>query len=202
MMKRKYYCLGLILMFIVSIAGCGGNSGGAPGSSGGENTGILIKSVSIVSDKATPDFDVAVHVCDPGPPPTYEPGITREGGVITIEASALNPDPLFDPFPASVEECTITFRKANEDPSSPILQSLTIYPNCSIIDGSSDCAVTIIDLQRKFDYWNALSGGINLPAEYPTHYIASFDCKYMGNYGKSGHFQVELDIWLADFDLC
>jgi hypothetical protein len=186
-MKRSYFLLFTVcsLFFSVFLWGCGAGPG-APGSSGSEDTGINIKSVSIV--ESPPDIDVC--------------SIGGANATIIIEAAKLNETSTFDPFPASVEECKITYRKAIEDPSSPTIESLTIYPNCPIISGTNECKVILIDSTRKQAYWNAVSGGINNPAEYPTHYIAQYNCKYMNNYGDSGTFETEYDIWLSAITVC
>lgn len=217
-MRGKKYYLGLLLLFFVCLAGCGG--GGAPGSSGSENTGIIIKSVSI-SDAGTTEgatgkeVDVALHSCDPDP----EPGLFIHSQTLNISADKLNPSAASDPFPASVEQCTITYIKANSDPASPVIETMTVYPNCTLTAGDDNaCIISLMDLQRKRDFWSSLPAsinpggpfyfnappgtGINIPAEFPTHYIAQVRCKYMSNYGSSGYFQVEYDIWLADWDLC
>ncbi len=182
---------------ILFLWGCG-EGPGSPGSSGSEDTGINIKSVSITRE--TPDIDV--YSCPDCCAGGSEPGLTREDATISIESEKLNPNSTVDPYPASVEECTITYKKAIEDPSSPIIESLTIYPNCPIIEGSNSCSVTLIDITRKIAYWVAFQGDINIPAEYPTHYIAQYKCKYVNRFGDDGSFQVEYDFWLADFDMC
>jgi hypothetical protein len=185
-MKRSHFLMFIIycLLFTVFLWGCG-DGPGSPGSSGSEDTGIRITAVSITSD--SPDIDV------------YSSVLKRTDATITIQAEKLNPNSTFDPFPASVEECRITYKKAVEDPSSPVIESMTIYPNCNISSGSISCNVTLMDIERKVDFWSALGNGVNFPAEYPTHYVAQCECKYVNNYDKAGHFQVEYDIWLADW---
>ena len=198
-MKRSHFLIFNIycLLFTVFLWGCG-DGPGSPGSSGSEDTGIRITAVSITSD--SPDLDVysSPTACDG----ESEKLLTRTDATITIQAEKLNPNSTFDPFPASVEECRITYKKAVEDPSSPVIESMTIYPNCNISSGSNTCNVTLMDIERKIDFWIALVYGVNLPAEYPTHYIAQCECTYMNNYDKTGHFQVEYDIWLADWLIC
>ncbi|MFA6055177.1 MAG: hypothetical protein WC769_07390 [Thermodesulfovibrionales bacterium] len=203
-MRRSYVLLTLCYFLLASIlAGCGGGSG-SPGSSGSEVTGIQIQSVTITS-AAGPDFDVfsAPLACPAANPTGPETLLHREDAVISITAAKLNPGGAFNPFPASVEECTITYKKANEDPSAPVIESWKIFPNCEL-DGTvpNDCPVSLIDITRKQQYWNGIGDGIHIPAEYPTHYIASYKCKYMNLVGKSGYFKVEYDLWLADFLIC
>ncbi|GMR03423.1 MAG: hypothetical protein BMS9Abin21_267 [Thermodesulfovibrionia bacterium] len=201
-MKTRYVMASLIFAGFLFLNGCGSNStGGAPGTSGSEDTGIMIRAVSIIDNDATPgDIDVNNHVCSDG---KTEPinALHLERATITIDAALINPG--FDTFPASVEECTITYKKANEDPASPIIEQLTDYPNCPVYEEeTNECVVDLIDVQRKVDYWDDFSNGLNTPAEYPTRYIAVYNCKYVNIYGESGTFQVEYGIRLADFETC
>ncbi len=204
-MKRSLFRAFLFYIFIsLILTGCGGGGSGSPGSSGSENTGIEISAVSITSEKG-PDFDVfsAPLACPPDNPTKSEALLTREDAVITIDATVLNPGSTFDPFPASVEECTITYLKAQQDPSAPVIESWKIYPNCPIYDSPSNtCNVSLIDITRKNKFWTDINDGIHVPAEYPTHYIAKYHCKYMNRVGKYGYFDVEYDMWLADFLIC
>jgi hypothetical protein len=205
-MRRSYVLLTLCYFLLAGIlAGCGGGSG-SPGSSGSEVTGIQIQSVTITSE-AGPRFDVYsypntekdLNICSG----SSETLIHAEDAVMSITAAKLNPAGGYNPFPASVEECTITYKKANEDPSAPVIESWKIYPNCELDGtGANDCPVSLIDITRKQQYWNGIADGIHIPAEYPTHYIAGYKCKYMNLVGKSGYFTVEYDLWLADFLIC
>ena len=125
-MRRSYVLLTLCYFLLAGIlAGCGGGSG-SPGSSGSEVTGIQIQSVTMSSEEG-PDFDVysAPLACPADNPTGPEALLHREDAVISITAAKLNPAGGFDPFPASVEECTITYKKANEDPSAPVIESWT-----------------------------------------------------------------------------
>jgi hypothetical protein len=202
-MKRKSWLFVICyLSFIVLFLwGCGSGPG-SPGSSGSEDTGIRIRAVSITKD--SPDIDVYASptACDG----KAETPLTRESATMSVESEMLNPNSTVDPYPASVEQCTITYKKAIEDPSAPTIESLTIYPNCSLggcpVTCPDICSVTLIDIDRKVAYLDAITGGQNNPAEYPTHYIAQYNCKYVNNFGKSGTFQVEYDFWLADFLTC
>lgn len=195
----------VLLVYLIALSGCGGGSGGAPGSTGSEDTGISIKSVS-ATNKDVGNLDTAIHLC----PPDFteiEPGLFMDYATLTIDAGKVNPNVVSNPFPASVEMCTITYRKANEDPASPIIESLTIYPNCTLVDTETSstknsCSFTLSDIQRKVKWWTDISGGLNLPAEYPTHYVAQYNCRYVNNFGRSGYFVVEYDVWLADWNLC
>jgi hypothetical protein len=200
-MKRVQFLLFAMCFLVLSglFFACG-DGPGSPGSTGSEETGIRILTVSVTKD--SPDLDVyqSPDACDGKP----ESALTAERADLVITAEQLNPGSSFNPFPASVESCTITYKKAVEDPASPIIESLTIFPNCTIANGSNSCNIMVIDIARKWAYWDALSmnGGVSTPREYPTHYIARYNCTYMNNLGKEGSFQTEFDIWLADWLVC
>jgi hypothetical protein len=195
-MKNKSYCFITVIIYLLVLAGCGGGMG-APGSSGSDETGIVIQSAIVSSENI--DVDTHIHACSPT---TVEKGLFRENATLTVDATKLITTTTDDPFSASIEECTITYKKANEDPAAPIIESWTIYPNCALVDGTTSCPISLIDIERKVRWWNDFSGGTFTPSEYPTHYIAVYRCKYVNTFGKSGYFQAELDIWLADFNLC
>ncbi len=216
-MRRKYFLLFAVsCCLIVFLLSCGSGPG-APGSTNSEDTGIEIQSVTIAVNpnpgNSGPDLDANVHICPTTGKP--EPGLFRDDATLTITASKLNPNSTFDPFPATVEQCNIVYKQPADELGAPVIEAWTIYPNCAITDGTSPCIANLIDITRKHNqFWNNVCAqmdslgncisfaGVNDPQKFPTRYIASYDCTYMNNMGKSGHFQVELEIFLADFELC
>lgn len=201
-MKSLWHKLALVLMFALPLSGCGG--GGTPDSPNSLDTGVVIESILTTpkdEQESTPDIDMNVHLCPPDFT-TAEPGLFRANVTMQISASRLNPNIDYDPFPASVEACTITYLKANEDPAGPVIEQLTVYPNCALQSSTSDCSMTLMDIQRKRDWWRMVNFGANLPAEYPTHYVARIRCSFTTRYGKTGSFQTETDLWLADWEKC
>ena len=182
---RRLIIIALMLLSAFIFSGCGGGVG-APGSSGSDNTGIVIQSATLTI--GSPDIDVCGG---------------RESATLNVSAAPLVSGSTDDPFNgASIEECTITYKKANEDPGAPIIETLTIFPNCPLVNGSTSCDVTLIDEQRKVKWLNDVNGGVFIPAENPTHYVAAYNCRYMSSFGKTGGFHAEVDIWLANFTNC
>lgn len=197
-MNRRYHSLTLISFILVALISCGGGTGGAPGSDSGD-TGIMIKfaNLSITS----PDIDTYQNptACSGKP----EQPLTAARATMNVETENLTPNITSAHFPASVEECTITYLKANEDPASPIIEKQTIYPNCKLAVGTNTCDVILLDIARKHQYADAvIVNPTHAPAEYPTHYLAQYTCKYISNFGKTGYFHAEIDIWLADWLSC
>lgn len=201
MKRRNIFPAFIGIVGFLFLVGCGGSgTGGSPGSSGSENTGIRIEHVSIIGNDETPeDIDVANHLCPDG---TLEPvnALFREDATISIDASLVNPS--FDTFPASVEECYITYIKSDDDPAAPIIDTWTVFPNCGIFDGENTCKVNLIDIQRKVDFWDDIISGKFLPKNNATRYIARYDCTYMNNFREEGSFNIEYEIFLTDFDTC
>jgi hypothetical protein len=173
-MKKRYIRSLVILICFLFLYSCGGSgTGGAPGSSGSEDTGIVIQHVDIIGNDTTPeDIDVANHLCSDG---TLEP---------------------------SVENCTITYRKSNDEPAAPIIETWTVFPNCMIIDGANSCVVNLIDIQRKVDFWDDIISSQFLPNNTASRYLATYSCRYQNNFREEGFFQIEYEIFLTDFETC
>lgn len=197
-MKYRYFGLLIISMGVLLLAGCGGGSG-APGSTNSADTGIMIQATNIgvtspdIDDSSSTDADVSAGN------PCLIANLHRADATLNVAAVALNPNTASDPFPATVKECTITYKKANENPDAPIIQEFTQYPDCELISGTNSCSVTLMDIQRMNDFCNAIVGETNYPSNYPVHYVAVFNCKYQNAFGENGTFQSEIDIWLANF---
>ncbi|TNF56193.1 hypothetical protein EP227_01065 [bacterium] len=200
-MKKRYIRSLVILICMLFLYSCGGSgTGGAPGSSGSEDTGIVIQHIDIIGNDDTPeDIDVANHICPDG---EIEPinALHREDATMTIQAALVNEG--FDAFPASVENCTITYRKSNDDPAAPIIETWTVYPNCIIAEGENNCVINLIDIQRKVDFWDDITSSQFIPNNAATRYVATYSCRYMNNFREDGRFQIEYEIFLWDFETC
>lgn len=196
MKKNNISALLILLVFLMILAGCGTKSG-APGSDS-QGTGIRLASISIIGEEPAGgdnEIDTALHLC----PPDFtelEEGLFIANAEITINAVAIG----FDSFPASVEECTVTYLRGNDNPDAPLIESLTTYPNCTIEEGENTCLVVMMDVDRKRQFWNDLND-FSFSVIRPVHYVARFECEYVNRY-DSGNFQVEYDIWLDDWDYC
>lgn len=211
-MNRKFHSIILISFIMVALISCGG--GGAPGSDFGD-TSIMIKSALL--SMTSPDidtyrdcctFDATTNICT-----TLETNpFVRSDAVLSVTAANLTPDITSAHFPAKIQQCTVTYLKSNEDPASPIIETFTIYPSCILSEGDNTCTVTLMDISRKQQYAIDVFGTVtdviagsgisHIPAQSPSHYVASMTCTYTNNFGKTGTFQSALDIWLADFLHC
>ncbi len=191
-MKKRYVISSLILTGFLFLYGCGGGIGGM----GGEKTGILITTNFSID---SPNLDAAIHFCDEEQKEPEE-GLFDNFATLTITAELVNPG--YDTFPARVTQCRITYLKANEDPASPIIQSWDRFPNCVFTAGTTDCEVDLIDIDRKAKWWSDYSSGLFDPAEYPTNYVAFYQCEYENKWGDSEDFEGRISFRLADYDVC
>ena len=199
-MNKNYKAASLIIFGLILIfSGCGsGEKACSPGSDMGD-TEICIQSVRIIGDEPAGgdnEIDVALHLCAPDFT-EIEEGLFIANAELEIMASQF----AFDAFPASVEECSITYLKGNENPDAPIIENMTIYPNCVIENGPNNCTFVMMDVDRKRKFWDDLNN-LNPTLIYPTHFVVRYQCGYVNSYGDSGSFQSEYDIWLADWDYC
>ncbi|GAB4536777.1 MAG: hypothetical protein Fur0020_05030 [Thermodesulfovibrionia bacterium] len=197
-MKKGYILLILVsILFIFS--SCGG-MGGAPGSDS-KDTGINITYAYLEGQDAgtntDDEVDVAIHLCSGG---EYEDGLFEHDAILHIGAQPTGFD---DVFPANIDECKITYLKAEENPDAPIIEARTLRPNCVIKKGDNECTIPagIMDIDRKNKFYNDLLG-LNFDTKYPTHYVVQYKCTYINQYGAKGSFETEYDIYLADWDNC
>lgn len=199
-MKKGYILLMLLTIFILS--SCGG-MGGAPGSDSA-NTGIRITFAILegedVGTNSDDEVDVAIHLCEGGKP---EDGLFEHDAILTIGAQPTGFD---DVFPATIDECKVTYLKGNENPDAPIIEGKTVYPNCVIKKGDdNECRIPagIMDIDRKNKFYNDLLG-LNFGTTYPTHYVVKYECTYINQYGEKGSFETPggYDVYLADWNNC
>jgi hypothetical protein len=201
-MKIRHFSFLLMLIFAAaSLASCGGG-GGAPGSSGSDDTRIVIQSVvlSVESD----DIDVFQNPVACGTAPNLTPESPLTDALVTMNISAIaDPSLTSDfpsPFPANIESCSVSYTSAVV--GAPIIESKTIYPNCSIVDGLTTCTLDLLDIPRKTQWWDDNASGKFVPAEVPTTYTVVYSCKYQNSFKKEGRLGGHIDIDLADWLSC
>ena len=129
-MKKRVLIASLMVLLSVALFSCGG-AGGVSGSDSGDSN-IIITSASVTS---TTNHDVDV-VAD---------ALSRDSALIAIGAIKQNPNTT--PFPATVTKCKITY--SPRDAGAPAIAPLTIFPDCTLIEGDNACSVTLIDIVRK-----------------------------------------------------
>jgi hypothetical protein len=197
-MKGKFFFAGLMILLSASLFSCGGGSG-APGSASGD-TGIQIQSVLLSAESNDIDVYSNPAGCGKAPDLTPESPLTDALVTMNITAAAFNPEPTLSPFPANIKSCSVTYTAAVI--GAPIIESKTIFPNCSFIEGATSCTLDLLNIARKTQWWDDFASGKFVPAEYPTRYTVVYECKYQNNFKEEGRLSGLIDIDLADWLSC
>lgn len=195
-MKGRVFISGLVVLFTLPLFSCGGG-GGAPGSSGSNDTGIDIQSVVLSLESDDIDVYSAPVACPPDNPETPEALLTD--ALVTMKITARPYPPLGTPFPANLVSCDVTY--ASAVPNAPIIQSHTIYaPNCSFSEGETTCSLDLLNIARKDQWW--IDANADLSIEYPTRYTVKYKCIYENNSRERGSLVGQINIDLADWLMC
>jgi hypothetical protein len=198
------------------LCGCGGNGPGSPGSQGNEGTGmnISVADISFVknttADTASPNVDAFQEICDPGPPPKFEP-FRDHGAVVTFTASLLNPRTTFPVGDLFIGKYTVDFRAKNDSIGAPPIEQfvgfsgVTIPAPAGTAISSVDASFMLVDLTRKATY------ATDVTTNPPTYtFKSSFINNYTATYTFEGqnangvHFTLvgQTDFAIGDYNNC
>jgi hypothetical protein len=198
------------LLLAALLLGCGGAAPGAPGSSGAENTGVMLDATLIptYNNANVYSVDTFQQICDAGPPPTYEI-FTDHGAAVTVNARLLNPNTTFTPGTLYIERYTVEFRRSNDSIGSPPIETDTRYISVIITppSGTDTSTVTFtaifVDLKRKDKYrTDMLSGIYTSGLAYINNYTAVYTFYGKNQYGTSFSFQTQTNFQIGSFNNC
>ena len=212
-MKRTAYiiigvwCLLLPLMFM----GCGSGSG-SPGSKGTEDTGVIVDAiiVPVYLGANTNSVDVIQSVCDPGPPPEFEP-FTTHSAAVTFTARLINPDPTIQPGTLYVEKYTIKYFRNNDSIGAPPIETyegfetITITPPLEGEGAITEVTTTLVfvDLVRKDQYAeDILSGQYDSSLALINNYTAFYTFQGKNEYGEKFKFEAQVGFEIGSFLNC
>lgn len=210
-MKQHRCFLFAVYCFVsaVLLFGCGGGAG-APGSTGTEDTGVYVDAfvTPLYLEKNTYSVDVFRDICDPGPPPEYEP-FTDHNATLTVTARLINPNTTFKAGNLYVEKYTVEFRRSSDSIGSPPILSDTRYKTI-VIEAPTGTGTTtvedtviLVDLIRKDQYATHVSSGqYSSDASYINNYTAVYTFSGKNEYGKSFRFKAQTDFQIGWFDYC
>jgi len=213
-MKRVYYCLVLIICFLILSGlfyGCGGSGPGSPGSQGTEDTGVKLDATIIPSYNGADTYsvDVIQQVCQVGPPPVFE-FFADHDATVTISASLLNPNTTFTPGNLYIEKYTVEFRRSTDSIGAPPIEKIIdgtvgmpvviIPPSGTGISTFTTTAV-LVDLTRKFKYRDDINSGA-FTSNILNDYTAIYTFKGKNDFGDEFTFQAETGFQIGSFDNC
>jgi hypothetical protein len=210
MMKRRYLIsilYGLLLAGILH--GCGGGPG-APGSSGTEDTGVMIDAT------VTPNYDGSnsnsvdtfQQICNAGPPPEYE-YFADHGATVSIAARLINPNTTFSVGKMHVQKYRVEYRRLNDSIGAPPIEtyigftSIDIDPPTGTGTFIITAPVLLVDLLRKDQYaTDVTSGQYSSGLAYINNYTAIYTFEGQNDFGKDFSFQAVITFQIGSFDNC
>jgi hypothetical protein len=212
-MKRTAYiligawCLLLPLMFI----GCGGSGSGSPGSKGTEDTGVIVDAfiVPVYLGGNTNSVDVFQDLCDPGPPPEFEP-FTTHSALVTFTARLININPTIQPGNLYIEKYTIRYFRNNDSIGAPPIETYEGFKTITITpplegEGVTEFTdtLTFVDLVRKDQYAeDILTGQYTSSLAYINNYTAFYTFQGKNEYGEKFKFEAQVEFEIGSFLNC
>jgi len=198
-------CLLAVSAFLCS---CGGGAG-SPGSSGSENTGLILDAsvTPLYLGANTSSVDAFQQICQAGPPPVVETFTTHQA-TLTINARLINPNPN-PPFrpTITVEKYTIVYTRSQDSIGAPPIESMTRFQTINIPapTGTDTSTVTatidFLDLVRKDKYALDWSSG-QYAARDPNNYTATITLEGQNQFGDSFSELVQVPFEIGHFNNC
>ena len=212
-MKRGHFLLFTVccLLLTVFLWGCGGGPG-SPGSTGSEDTGIVVDAQVTGFYNGTAGLysvDAFQEVCTPGPPPTFEIFTDHQATAI-FTARLLNPNTTFDVGNLYIEKYTVEFRRSPDSIGAPPIESDKRFQTITITapTGTGITTVTLsglilVDLTRKAQYADdMLSGRYSSGLSFINNYTAVYTFYGKNDFGKEFTIKAEMSFAIGDFDYC
>lgn len=200
-------CLLLPLIFL----GCGGGGSGSPGSKGTEDTGVIVDAIVVPTYLGgnTSSVDAFQSVCDPGPPPEFEP-FTSHSAAVTFNARLINPEPTIQPGTLYVEKYTIRYFRNNDSIGAPPIETDTRFASIVItppLEGTGTSSVTVtlsfLDLVRKDQYaLNMESGQYTSSLAFINNYTAFYTFQGKNEYGEDFKIEAQVEFEIGNFLNC
>jgi hypothetical protein len=212
-MKRVHFLLFAVccLLLTVFLSGCGSGPG-SPGSTGSEDTGIIVDAQVVgryLDTDGVYSVDAFQDVCDPGPPEVLETFADHQA-TVTFTARLVNPDTTFQVGNLYIEKYTVEFRRSTDSISAPPIESDKRFQTITITApvGSGTSTVTmsgliLVDLVRKVQYANdMLSGRYGANAFVINNYTAIYTFYGKNDFGKEFKIKATMNFQISDFDNC
>jgi hypothetical protein len=209
---------------ILFLSGCGGNGPGSPGSTGTEDTGIVLNAtiVPVYKGVNTNSVDAFQGICC-GSTEIAAGGTCSSGtstveffadheATVTINANLLNPSAKFTPGNIYIEKYTVEFRRSTDSIGAPPIETIvdgtvgmpvviTFTP--PVGDGvvTVTTTVTLVDLIRKIKYAADINSGVFTSNEL-NNYTAIYTFEGKNDFGDAFTFKAETGFEIGDFNNC
>ena len=211
-MKRVHFLLFTVccLLLTVFLWGCGSGPG-SPGSTGSEDTGIIVDAqvTGLYNGTETTSVDAFRDVCSEGPPPVLEI-FTDHQATVTFTARLVNPTTTVQVGNLYIDKYKVEFRRSTDSIGAPPIESDTRFQTITITApvGSGTTTVTIsgltlVDLIRKEQYANdMLSGRYGSNPTTINNYTAIYTFFGKNDFGKDFTIKAQMNFQISDFDNC
>jgi hypothetical protein len=212
-MKKVHFLLFTVccLLLTVFLWGCGSGPG-SPGSTGSEDTGIIVDAQVVGRYQDTDgvySVDAFREVCSEGPPPVYEI-FTDHQATVTFTARLVNSTTTFQVGNLYIEKYKVEFRRSTDSIGSPPIESDKRFQTITITapTGSGTTTVTVsglilVDLIRKIQYQNDMLSGRYGPDPYIiNNYTAIYTFEGKNDFGKAFKIKAQMNFQIGDFDVC
>lgn len=228
MKRRTIYCFAMIIM-LLSVWGCGGGGAGAPGSTGSDNTGVMLETqvrpyyitggwtISNTETSSTityeGNFTNAVDVtqvdCDPLPDVTELEPMAAHSAILVINAKLLNPSSPFKPGNLFITEYKVDYFRSTDSLTAPPIESdrrfvsITVGTPAGSGNWYSASSVVLMDLIRKDRYVEMiLSGMYTSRSGFLNNYTAEYTFYGQDSNGKSFSFKTRTDFTMGAYNNC
>ena len=201
----------LCSLFPLFFLGSCGDGPGSPGSQGSDNTGVVpeLFMTPTYLDSNTKSVDVVQQICDPGPPPEFEPFADHQA-VLTVTAKLINENPQIPPGTLFIEKYTVEYRRAQDSIGTPPIESDTRFDTIVITPpqsgaGSTSTSATVIfvDLKRKDKYLIDMeTGQFTSGLALINNYTATYTFEGKNQYGERFVWTAQTDFQIGSFDYC
>lgn len=229
-MKRHSLFSSAIIILLLALSGCGSGGSGAPGSSGSDNTGVMLESYVrpyyiiggwTISNTETSsnitfegNFTNAVDViqnpdCNPSPDTTEPEPIAEHSAILVINAKLLNPSSAFKPGNLYITEYKVDYFRSTDSLTAPPIESDRRFVSIliGVPPGSgnwySAASVVFVDLIRKNRYVEMIQGGMYTARPgFLNNYTAEYTFYGQDSNGKSFSFKTRHDFTMGSYDNC
>jgi hypothetical protein len=211
-MKRVHFLLFTVccLSLAVFLWACG-NGPGSPGSTGSEDTGIVVDAqvTGLYNGKTTDSVDAFQDQC--GTPPSTTPEFFADHqSTVTFTARLLNPTTTFQVGNLYIEKYKVEFRRSTDSIGAPPIESDTRFQTITITApvGSGTTTLTIsgltlVDLVRKAQYASDMqSGRYGSDPLVVNNYTAIYTFYGKNDFGKDFTIKTEMNFQISDFNNC
>lgn len=196
-----------LLLVTALLAGCGAGPG-SPGSSGTEDTGVLVDAMLVPTYNTanTSSVDVVQVTCDAGPPAVIE-YFADHSAALTLTARLLNPTTTFPVGTLYIERYTVEFRRSTDSISAPPIETDTRYGTIAITPPTGTATTTVtatvilVDLKRKAQYLTDVLSG-QYTSNILNNYTATYTFYGKNQYNAGFSFKASTNFQIGSFNNC